>query len=169
MGLIPHWAKDPALGNRMINARAETLAEKPSFCEALKKRRCLIPADGFYEWQKVGKVKQPMRIVLKSRAPFGLAGLWDRWISPEKKEVLTCTIITTAANELIREIHDRMPVLLQQDDEARWLDPGLTDPVQLLQLLKPYPSELMEYYPVSRQVNSPRVDLPSNIEPLVAS
>ena len=168
-GLIPHWAKDPALGNRMINARAETLAEKPSFCEALKKRRCLIPADGFYEWQKVGKVKQPMRIVLKSRAPFGLAGLWDRWISPEKKEVLTCTIITTAANELIREIHDRMPVLLQQDDEARWLDPGLTDPVQLLQLLKPYPSELMEYYPVSRQVNSPRVDLPSNIEPLVAS
>ena len=167
-GLIPHWAKDPAIGNRMINARAETLAEKPSFCEALKKRRCLIPADGFYEWQKVGKVKQPMRIVLKTRAPFGLAGLWDRWISPEKKEILTCTIITTVANELIREIHDRMPVILQREDEARWLDPGLTDPVQLLPLLRSYPSELMEYYPVSRQVNSPRVDVPGNIEPLVA-
>ena len=165
-GLIPHWAKDPAIGNRMINARAETLAEKPSFCEALKKRRCLIPADGFYEWQKVGKVRQPMRIALKSRAPFGLAGLWDRWVSPENKEILTCTIITTAANELIREIHDRMPVILQREDEARWLDPALTDPVQLLPLLKPYPSELMEYYPVSRQVNSPRVDMPSNIEPL---
>ena len=166
-GLIPHWAKDPALGNRRINARSETLVEKPSFCEALKKRRCLIPADGFYEWRKVGKAKQPVRIVLKSRAPFGLAGLWDRWISLEKKEILTCTIITTAANELIQEFHDRMPALLQRDDEARWLDPAQTDPLQLLPLLKPYPSELMEYYPVSRQVNSPRVDEPGNIEPLV--
>jgi len=166
-GLIPHWAKDPALGNRLINARSETLAEKPSFCEALKKRRCLIPADGFYEWRKVGKAKQPVRIVLKSRAPFGLAGLWDRWISLEKKEILTCTIITTAANELIQEFHDRMPALLQREDEARWLDPAQTDPLQLLPLLKPYPSELMEYYPVSRQVNSPRVDEPGNIEPLV--
>jgi len=166
-GLIPHWAKDPALGNRLINARSETLTEKPSFSEALSKRRCLIPADGFYEWRKVGKAKQPVRIVLKSRAPFGLAGLWDRWISPEKKEILTCTIITTAANELIQEIHDRMPVLLPREDEARWLDPAQTDPLQLLPLLKPYPSEWMEYYPVRRQVNSPRVDEPENIEPLV--
>ena len=165
-GLIPSWAKDPAIGNRLINARAETLAEKPSFREALKTRRCLIPADGFYEWQKLGKVKQPVRIVLKSREPFALAGLWDRWRSPENIEVLSCTIITTAANDLIREIHDRMPVILDRAAEAQWLDPKVNDPVQLRPLLQPYPSELMEYYPVSRQVNSPSVDVPGNIDPL---
>ena len=165
-GLIPSWAKDPAIGNRLINARAETLAEKPAFREALKTRRCLIPADGFYEWQKLGKVKQPVRIVLKSREPFALASLWDRWRSPENIEVLSCTIITTAANDLIREIHDRMPVILDRAAEAQWLDPKVNDPVQLLPLLQPYPSEVMEYYPVSRQVNSPSVDAPGNIEPL---
>ena len=165
-GLIPSWAKDPAISNKLINARGETIAEKPSFREALQYRRCLIPADGFYEWQKLGKVKQPVRIVLKSREPFALAGLWDRWRSPENVEVLSCTIITTAANDLIREIHDRMPVILDREAEAQWLDPKVTNPVQLLPLLQPYPSELMEYYLVSQQVNSPRVDKPGNIEPV---
>ena len=168
-GLIPAWAKDPAIGNRMINARAETLAEKPSFREALQHRRCLIPADGFYEWQKLGQVKQPVRIVLKSRQPFGMAGLWDRWVSPDKSEILTCTIITTVANELIQPIHNRMPVILNPEAEAHWLDPKVKDPAKLLLLLKPYPSELMEFYPVSRQVNSPSVDAPSNIVPLTIS
>ena len=165
-GLIPSWAKDPAIGNRLINARAETIAEKPSFSNALKKRRCIIPADGFYEWQKLGKVKQPVRIVLKSREPFGLAGLWEQWISPANETVLTCTIITTAANDLLQAIHDRMPVILNREDEARWLDPQLDDPAQLLPLLKPYPPELVEFYPVSPQINSPTVDVPGNIEPV---
>ena len=114
-GLIPSWAKDPGIGNRMINARVETLAEKPAFRAALKKRRCIIPADGFYEWQKLGKVKQPVRIVLKSREPFGFAGLWEHWMSPEGEEILSCTIVTTEANELLNAVHERMPVILTRD------------------------------------------------------
>jgi putative SOS response-associated peptidase YedK len=163
-GLIPSWAKDPAIGNRMINARAETLSEKPSFRAALKKRRCIIPADGFYEWQKLGKVKQPVHIVLKSREPFGFAGLWEHWKSPEGEEILTCTIITTEANELLKTVHDRMPVILTREAEGMWLDPKIQEPEQLLPLLKQYPPEAMEHYPVSRQVNSPAVDEPGNIE-----
>jgi putative SOS response-associated peptidase YedK len=165
-GLIPSWAKDPSIGNRMINARSESLAEKPSFRTALKKRRCVIPADGFYEWQKLGKVKQPVRIVLKSREPFGFAGLWERWTSPEGHELLTCTIITTAANELLQKVHDRMPVILSREHEEQWLDPGIDDPKKLSGLLVSYPSALMEFYVVSREVNSPSVDKPSNIEPI---
>jgi putative SOS response-associated peptidase YedK len=162
-GLIPSWAKEAAIGNKLINARAETLTEKPSFREALKKRRCLIPADGFYEWQKLGKLKQPMRIVLKSREPFGFAGLWDVWENSEGDEIRTCTIITTAANELLREIHTRMPVILTREDEALWLDPKIQDPAVLLPLLKQYPAELMEFYPVSTQVNTATIDQPENI------
>lgn len=165
-GLIPSWAKDPSIGNRMINARVETLAEKPAFRAALKKRRCLIPADGFFEWQKLGKVKQPVRIVLKSREPFGFAGLWEHWTSPEGEEVLSCTIITTEANEVLRSIHNRMPVILMQVAESIWLDPQVQEPEKLLPLLRQYPSDQMEFYPVSREVNSPVVDKPSNIEPL---
>jgi putative SOS response-associated peptidase YedK len=165
-GLIPSWAKDPAIGNRMINARAETLADKPSFRNALKKRRCIIPADGFYEWQKLGKVKQPVHIVLKTREPFGFAGLWEHWKSPEGEEILTCTIITTEANDLLKTVHDRMPVILTREAEGVWLDPKIQEPEKLLPLLKQFPSEAMEYYPVSRQVNSPAVDQPGNIEPV---
>jgi putative SOS response-associated peptidase YedK len=165
-GLIPSWAKDPGIGNRMINARVETLAEKPAFRAALKKRRCIIPADGFYEWQKLGKVKQPVRIVLKSREPFGFAGLWEHWRSPKGEEVLSCTIITTEANELLKAVHERMPVILTRDAEAAWLDPKTQEPEKLLPLLKQYPLEEMEFYPVSREVNSPAVDKASNIEPL---
>jgi putative SOS response-associated peptidase YedK len=165
-GLIPSWAKDPSIGNRMINARAETLAEKPAFRAALKKRRCIIPADGFFEWKKLGTVKQPLHIVLKSREPFGFAGLWEHWTSPEGEEILSCTIITTEANELLKAVHDRMPVILTRDAEAVWLDPKIQEPEKLLPLLKHYPADQMEYYPVSQQVNSPAVDKPSNIEPL---
>jgi|ERR1039458_2367373 putative SOS response-associated peptidase YedK len=167
-GLIPSWTKDPSIGNRMINARAETLAEKPAFRNALKKRRCIIPADGFYEWQKLGKVKQPLRIVLKSREPFGFAGLWEHWKSPDGEEILSCTIITTAANELLKDVHERMPVILTRDAEAAWLDPKTQDTGALLALLKQYPAEEMEFYPVSRDVNSPAVDVPGNIEPIKA-
>jgi putative SOS response-associated peptidase YedK len=151
----------------MINARVETLAQKPAFRAALKKRRCLIPADGFYEWQKQGKLKQPVRIVLKSREPFAFAGLWEHWTSPDDEEVLSCTIITTAANELLKEVHERMPVILSRDDEALWLAPKTDDPGKLLPLLKEYPSELMEYYPVDRIVNSPANDTPECIIPIL--
>jgi putative SOS response-associated peptidase YedK len=163
-GLIPSWAKDTTIGNRMINARAETLAEKPAFRNALKNRRCIIPADGFYEWQKLGKMKQPMRIVLKSGQPFGFAGLWERWQSPEGEEVLSCTIITTEANELLKAVHDRMPVILTRDAEAAWLNLNIQETENLLPLLKKFPSDEMEFYPVSREVNSPQIDKPSDIE-----
>jgi putative SOS response-associated peptidase YedK len=142
-GLIPSWAKDPSIGNRMFNARAETIAEKPSFKNAFQKRRCLIPADGFYEWQKLGKVKKPLRFSLKSGEPFGFAGLYETWISPEQKPVNTCTIITTAANELTLPIHDRMPVILSKDNEAAWIDPDNHDQKELLSILKPYTSNEM--------------------------
>ncbi len=142
-GLIPAWADDPAIGNRMFNARAETLAEKPSFKQAFKKRRCLIPVDGFYEWQKMGKGKQPLCVSLKSGRPFGLAGLYETWVSPEKGRIHTCTIITTDANELIRPIHDRMPVILPKDKEAAWLDPCNENLAGLSSLLKPYPADEM--------------------------
>lgn len=166
MGADTSWVKDPAIGNRMINARAETIAEKPAFRAALRKRRCLIPADGFFEWQKLGKLKQPVRIVLKNRETFGFAGLWEKWKSPEGEEITSCTIITTEANELLKTVHDRMPVILTREDEAVWLDPKTQETEKLLPLLKQYPSDKMEFYPVSRDVNSPAVDKPSNIEPI---
>jgi putative SOS response-associated peptidase YedK len=165
-GLIPSWAKDPAIGNRLINARAETVAQKPAFRAALKKRRCLIPADGFYEWQKRGNFKQPVRIVLKSREPFGFAGLWERWESADGEEVLSCTIITTEANDLLKPVHDRMPVILPPESESVWLDPAIQDADKLLPLLRSYPGERMDFYPVSRAVNSPANDTPECIVPI---
>lgn len=164
-GLIPSWAPDPAMGSRLINARAETVAEKPSFRTALRRRRCLIPADGFYEWQKLGQVKQPVRIVLKSRATFGFAGLWDSWTAPNGEVIQSCTIITTAANELLREVHDRMPVILAPAAEQVWLDPKVVEPGELLPLLQAYPPGEMEYYPVSTTVNSPGNDGPECVQP----
>jgi putative SOS response-associated peptidase YedK len=165
-GLIPSWAKDVAMGNRMINARAETVATKPAFRAALRKRRCLIPADGFYEWQKRGLGKQPVYIILKSREPFGFAGLWESWTSPEGEEVRTCTIITTEASELLKPIHDRMPVILTSEAEAVWLDAAIQEPGALLPLLKPYPADEMEWYPVSTRVNNPAHDGKECIVPL---
>ena len=142
-GLIPAWAGDPAVGNRMFNARAETLAEKPSFREAFQKRRCLIPADGFYEWQKAGSKKRPLLFSLKSGQPFGMAGLYETWVSPRREPISTCTIVTTAANDLVRPVHDRMPVIVPKDQEAAWLDPRAARPADLAALLKPYPAREM--------------------------
>jgi putative SOS response-associated peptidase YedK len=143
-GLIPSWAKDPSMGNRMFNARAETLSEKPSFKNAFKKRRCLIIADGFYEWQKLGKLKKPLYFSLKSGRPFGFAGLHETWVSPDHQPIHTCTIITTEPNELIKPIHDRMPVMVPKEREAFWIDPDNQNQQDLLSILKPYPSEEME-------------------------
>lgn len=165
-GLIPSWAKDPTIGNRMINARAETVATKPAFRVALRKRRCLIPADGFYEWQQAGRRKQPVYITFKTREPFSFAGLWDTWTAPDGEAIRTCTIITTEANELLKPIHDRMPVILTREAESVWLDPTLQDPAKLLPLLKSYPAQEMEAYAVSLRVNSPSHDTPECLLPL---
>ena len=167
-GLIPSWAKDPNIGNRMINARAETLTEKPSFRAAFRRRRCLIPADGFYEWRAEPgkKVKTPMYVRLKSGKPFAFAGIWENWNSPDGSTILSCTIITTAPNQLVKEIHNRMPVILPEPDYSLWLEPGEADPEKLKGLLQPYPAEDMMAYPVSTLVNSPANDLPACIEPV---
>ena len=166
-GLIPSWAKDPKIGNRMINARAETIAEKPSFRAAFRRRRCLIPADGFYEWKKVAgqKAKVPMYIRMKSGKPFALAGLWESWHSPDGSNILSCTIITTQPNDLVKDIHNRMPVILPQESHALWLDPGEGVPSQLQELLKPYPASEMAVHPVSTLVNNPANDLAACIDP----
>ena len=167
--MIPSWAKEESIGNRMINARAETVAEKPSFRNSFKRRRCLVPADGFYEWKKPtgGGRKIPMRIVLKDKEPFAFAGLWDTWVNPEGEEVESFTIITTQANELLRRIHDRMPVILAEEQEATWLDQD-ADAQELLSMLKPFPGE-MEAYPVSTLVNSPSNDDQRCISPVCGS
>ena len=164
-GLVPFWAKDMKIGYKMINARAETLAEKPSYKHPFRKQRCLIPADGFYEWKKIGQTKQPYRFQLKSGEPFAFAGLWDQW--KQGNDILySCTIITTHPNSLVGEVHNRMPVILREDDYETWLDPEMTDLYSLQSLLAPYPEEKMEVYPVSQRVNSPKNDDPSLIEPV---
>jgi len=167
-GLIPSWAKDPKIGNRMINARSETLAEKPSFKTAYKRRRCLILADGFYEWRRnpQGGGKTPMYIHLKSHQPFAFAGLWETWTSPEDDMILSCTIITTEPNDFMAFIHNRMPVILPREAYAQWLNPAEQKPEQLQPLLAPYPAEQMAAYPVSTVVNSPGNDTPDCIEPV---
>ena len=154
-GLIPHWAKDPSIGNREINARAETLAVKPSYEEAFARRRCLVVADGFYEWKKDGKKKTPMFVHLKTDGPFALAGLWETWRSPQGEKVGSCTIVTTEPNDLLRPIHDRMPAILPRESWAAWLRPEPTPPDALRPLLGPFPSERLEVYAVSRFVNTP--------------
>lgn len=165
-GLIPSWSKDPAIGSKAINARSETAPEKPMFRSAFKSRRCLVVADGFYEWQKVGQgPKQPMYIALRDHAVFGFAGLWERWTEPESGEVwTTCTILTGEPNELVTPIHDRMAVILPRELYNDWLDPKQKDTARLLALLKPYPAERMMAYPVSRRVNTPDIDAPELIQ-----
>lgn len=166
-GLIPSWSKDPKIGARMINARAETAAEKPSFRTALKRRRCLILADGFYEWQKRDSRKQPFYFRVGGQ-PFAFAGLWEHWQSSEGDTIDSCTILTTEPNDLLRSFHDRMPVILEPKDYDRWLDPTLQDPEKLQPLLRPYDAEKMSSYPVSLEVNNPRHDSPDCIEPIAA-
>lgn len=156
-GLVPSWAKDPEIGNRMINARAETVPEKPSFRAAFKARRCLILADGFYEWQKRAGGKQPFYIRVRDASPFAFAGLWESW-EGDGEELHSCAIITTAANDVVGEVHGRMPVILPREDHDLWLDPDFREREPLTALLRPYPADAMEAYPVSRFVNSPSND-----------
>ncbi|OHB80267.1 MAG: hypothetical protein A2W31_16010 [Planctomycetes bacterium RBG_16_64_10] len=165
-GLIPSWAKDPAIGNRMINARGETVAEKPSFRAALRHHRCLIAADGFYEWHRIGRSKQPYFIHRTDDGPMAFAGLWDSWRAPapQPMELETCTIITTQANELMQAIHDRMPVIVPPEQYALWLDPQVGNPAVLTPVLAPCPSHGLRADPVSTYVNSPRHDGPRCIE-----
>jgi putative SOS response-associated peptidase YedK len=164
-GLVPYWANDPKIGFKMINARAETVDEKASFKHAFKKRRCLILADGFYEWKKEGDKKIPYRFTLKNKQPFAFAGLWEKW-DKHGGPMYTCTIITTKANELVEAIHDRMPVILPKEWEKVWLDPAIEDAEYLKSLLRPYPSEEMKMYEVSTIVNSPKNDVPDCIKPV---
>lgn len=166
-GLIPSWAKDPRMSNRLINARAETLSEKPAFRAAFRRRRCLILADGFYEWRKEpnGKTKTPMVVRLKSHSPFAFAGLWEIWHSPDGSQVLSCAIITTPPNELLASIHDRMPAILPSQAYFDWLTPAEMPPSKLQQLLRPYPAEELIAYPASRAVNNPDLDTPELILP----
>ncbi len=156
-GLIPSWAKDPAIGNRMINARAETLAEKPSFRAAYRRRRCLVLADGFYEWRKEpgSKAKTPMYLQMESKEPFAFAGLWEIWHAADGSEIRSCNIITTEPNELVKKIHNRMPVILPREAYELWLSPEEKEPRELQGLLGPFPAAEMIAYPVSRTVNSP--------------
>jgi putative SOS response-associated peptidase YedK len=176
-GLVPFWADDPAIGNRMINARAETLREKPSFKRILQRKRCLVPADGFYEWSKNDsanprdkslQTKTPLHIKMKSGELFAFAGLWDEWRPKDNKDaepLRTCTLITSTPNELISQVHHRMAVILQPEFEEAWLDPDLDDPDELMQMLKPYQSSALEMYPVSKRVNTPAFDDESCIAP----
>lgn len=165
-GFLPSWVKDAGAGAAMINARAETVAEKPMFRDAFKKQRCLVIVDGFYEWQKIQKRKVPVYIHLKSGKPFGLAGLYSQRQSETGEKFYTCAIITTAANDLLVPVHDRMPVIIPKDQEDAWLATGAHDEKGLLALLKPYPSAEMEFYEVSSRVNSPRYNLPDAVQPL---
>ncbi|HXU44769.1 MAG TPA: SOS response-associated peptidase [Thermoanaerobaculia bacterium] len=169
-GLVPAWAEDPSIGNRMINARAESAAEKPSFKRSLQKQRCLVLADGFYEWKKEGKLKQPYWIHRRDGQPFAFAGLWASWRprgAPREEPALeTFTILTTTPNELMRPIHDRMPVILERDEHALWLDPAVSEVERLTSLLGPAPDGAFEATPVSRAVNSPAHDAPDCIESL---
>lgn len=155
-GLVPGWAKDDKIGSKMINARAETVADKPAFKRLLKSRRCLIPADGFYEWKKEGSGKQPFRILLSDKGLFSFAGLYDIWEDPEGNKLSTCTIITTEPNSLMADIHNRMPVILRPEDESDWLGRDNNDVASLLKLLRPYDASKMRSYKVSPDVGNVR-------------
>ena len=167
-GLVPSWSKGPDSRYSMINARAETVASRPAYRGPFKNRRCLIPADGFFEWKQTGNGKQPFYITLKSGEPFVFAGLWDHWISPEGEDLTSFTIIVTDANDTVSPIHDRMPVILPENDHAAWLgedrSPSRT---RLAIMLRPYPAELMRAHPVSRDVNSPANDFPALLDQVV--
>ena len=163
-GLVPRWAKDPSIGNKLINARAETVTEKPSFREAFTRRRCLVPMEGFYEWARRGDRKRPFYFHMRDGEPFAVAGLWESWEGGD--ELLeTCTLLTTEANELLASYHDRMPVILRPEDYDLWLDAGVRSSERLLPLLRPYPREEMTAYAVSLMVNSPSNESPRCVEP----
>ncbi|GIP61114.1 SOS response-associated peptidase [Paenibacillus woosongensis] len=159
-GLVPSWAKDDKIGSKMINARAETITEKPSFNRLLSSRRCIIPADGFYEWQQRAGGKQPFRITLKDESIFSFAGLYDIWTNKDGNKLATCTIITTEPNSLMADIHNRMPVILRKEEENEWIDRDNTDVQALLKFLKPYDAHEMRTYPVSTEVGNVKNNSP---------
>ena len=163
-GLIPPWAKESKIGFKMINARSETVHEKPSFREAFKRKRCLVIADSFYEWKRTDDRKIPMRIKMKNDELFAMAGLWESWKSPEGDTVHSCTILTTTPNELMSNIHDRMPVILKPNDEQKWLNPELNTLDELKKFLIPLEDGYLEAYEVSDKVNSPKNNSPELIE-----
>ena len=165
-GFIPHWAND-ASGPKPVNAKAETVAQSVMFGDSLRKRRCLVPADGFYEWRTVNKKKVPVRFHLRDQAPFAFAGVWDVWAGPEGK-VFTVAILTTTPNDLTREVHDRMPVILRPEAEATWLDPAVDDPDNLMPLVGPYPAELMAATPANPALNKPSFEGPDCLLPPAA-
>ena len=165
-GLVPYWATDPTIGAKLINARAETLTTKHAFKEAFKRRRCLVLADGFFEWQTEGNNKIPLFIYLESGRSFAFAGIYETWSPPLGDKLITCTIITTGPNELVRPVHDRMPVILPKGAEDLWLDPTIEDHARLLDLLQPYPADEMSAHTVSKMVNSVKNDSPECIEPV---
>ena len=162
-GLIPPWAEDESTGYKMINAKAVTVAEKPAFRQCLQKRRCVIPADGFFEWRKIARAKIPLRFTLHDNEPFGFAGLWERWYPRGRGAIESFTIITTEANGLVRSIHNRMPVILDGTAMMEWLD-SARDFAALQSLFEPFPERLMRHYPVSSKINDARLDDPSCIE-----
>lgn len=165
-GLVPHWAKDRQIAYKTINARAETIADKPSYRDAFRKRRCLIPATGFYEWQKLAKGKQPYHICIQNKEPFALAGLWERWHDKQSDEALdSCTIIVTDANRLMSRIHSRMPVILPESAWNTWLNPDFFERKTLESLLKPFPDKNMELYAIGKAVNNPANDSASLLRP----
>jgi putative SOS response-associated peptidase YedK len=164
-GLVPHWAKDPKIGYKTVNARVETIDTAPSYRQAFEKRRCLIPADGFYEWRTIGGIKVPFAIAMKDDRPFVFAGLWEGWKDPSTDEWLrTCTIVTGDPNDLVAQIHTRMPVILPEECHAKWL--GEVKDGDLKELLKPYPADRMKMWPIGPRVNSPKNDDAELIEPL---
>ncbi|MDG2380689.1 MAG: SOS response-associated peptidase [Pirellulaceae bacterium] len=166
-GLVPFWAKEVGIGSRMINARAETLASKPSFRNAFKKRRCLVPTDGYFEWKKAGKTKQPFYIRKTDQTPFAMAGLWESWHTGKEDAVESFTIITTQANDAMASIHDRMPVIVAPDNYEMWIDPEFKGQASLEAILQPYEPEDLTVTPVSTIVNSPRNDDPECVREVV--
>jgi putative SOS response-associated peptidase YedK len=165
-GLVPSWAKEPGIGYKTINARAETVATTPSFREPFKSQRCLVPADGFYEWQRDGKTKQPYCFEVNDGELFAFAGLWDEWKNAQGELIESCTILTTMSNSLLADIHDRMPVILRQDDYELWLDPAFRDTPSLSEMLRPFDAELMSRHPVSTRVKQVQNDDAECAKPL---
>jgi len=165
-GLVPSWADDPKIGNRMINARSETAAEKPSFRAAFRRRRCLVPSDGYYEWKKDGSAKQPYLIYQADGRPFAIAGLWEIWTAPDGSVLETCSLLTTSANVTLASLHDRMPVIIAPADRSEWLDPATPSPA-LQSLMRPAPEDLMTFHRVSTRVNSPLHEEAACIDPLL--
>lgn len=163
-GLVPFWAKEPKIGNKMINVRAESVKTKPGFKKSVRRRRCLVPATGFFEWERKGKEKIPYYIYLENEEPFAMAGIWDRWEDSDGNELETFAIITCVPNGLVENLHDRMPVILLPEDEEQWLDPKIQDEKNVIHLLKPYPADKMTMHRVSTLVNSYMNDVPECVE-----